>query len=95
MKTLKKGPKKLLRIHNSAFLELPIRPKIDFPYWKLGWGTLCSFYFVHSSNLRKSLELWKKCNFLNFCVFYVLKKGLKSANFPRIQTFSQIETLYG
>jgi hypothetical protein len=33
--------------------------------------------------------------FWNFCVFYVLKKGLKSANFPRIQTFSQIETLYG
>ena len=21
--------------------------KIDFPFWKLGWGTLCSFYFVH------------------------------------------------
>ena len=37
----------------------------------------------------------KKCNFLNFYDFYVLKKGLKSANFPRIQTFSQIETLYG
>ena len=30
----------------AAFLELPIRQKIYFPYWKLGWGTLCSFYFV-------------------------------------------------
>ena len=50
MKTWKKGPKKLLRIHNwifwAAYLELPIWPKIDFPYWKLGWGSLCSFYFV-------------------------------------------------
>ena len=34
----------------AAFLELPIWPKIDFPYWKLGWGTLCSFYFVIDRN---------------------------------------------
>ena len=33
----------------------------------------------------------KKCNILNFCDFYVLKKGFLGANFPRIQTFSQIE----
>ena len=46
---------------------------------------------IHSSNLRKCLELWKKCNFLNFCVFYVLKKGLKSANFTRIQTFCKLK----
>ena len=31
----------------AVFSELPIQPKIDFPFWKLGWGTLCSFYFVH------------------------------------------------
>ena len=35
----------------AAFLELPIRPKIDFPYWKLGGGTLCSFYFVEKTFL--------------------------------------------
>ena len=52
MKTWKNRAQKLLIIHNwtffgAAFLELPIRPKIDFPYWKLGWGTLSSFYFVY------------------------------------------------
>ena len=26
--------------------ELPIWPKIENPYWKLGWGTLWSSYFV-------------------------------------------------
>ena len=50
MKTWKNRAKKLLIIHNwifwAASLELPIWPKIDFPYLKLDWGTLCSFYFV-------------------------------------------------
>ena len=49
------------------------------------------YYYPRDSNPRAIKKEKKK----NFCVFYVLKKGLKSANFPRIQTFSQIETLYG
>ena len=39
MKTLKKRAQKLLIIHSNW---MPIRPKIAFPYWKLG----CPFYFV-------------------------------------------------
>ena len=53
----------MLIIHNwifwAAFLELPIWPKIDFPYWKLGWGTLCSFYFVNSYIVTK---YWSSSN---------------------------------
>ena len=54
MKTWQNRAQKLLIIHNWAFLELPIRPKIDFPYWKLGWSTLFSFYFVGGTNEMKS-----------------------------------------
>ena len=50
MKTWKNRAQKLLIIHNwmflGSFLELPIWPKIAFPYLKLGWGTLCPFYYV-------------------------------------------------
>ena len=33
-----------LEVFYAAFLEQPIQPKIAFPYWKLGPGTLCPFY---------------------------------------------------
>jgi hypothetical protein len=46
-----------LKVFWAAFLELPIRPKIDFPYWKLGRGTLCSFYFVFTTQMN--LELFE------------------------------------
>ena len=44
----------------AAFLELPIWPKIDFPYRKFGRGTLCSFYFVHLANvvIERPLSTW-------------------------------------
>ena len=32
--------------------ELPIWPKIENPYRKLGWGTLCYIFFVTASTTR-------------------------------------------
>ena len=50
MKTWKKQAQKLFIIHNWIFPsycpELPICPKIENPYRKLFWGTLCYIYFV-------------------------------------------------
>ena len=38
--------------------ELPIWPRIENPYRKLGWGTLCYIYFVTVSTTRL---LWGYC----------------------------------
>ena len=49
MKTWKKWNQKLLIIGLNFFQYcpvLPIWPKIENPYRKLGWDTLCSIYFV-------------------------------------------------
>ena len=39
--TWKNRAQKLLKIH-----DVPVRPKIENPYLKLVWRTLCSIYFV-------------------------------------------------
>ena len=68
MKTWKNRAQKLLIIHIwiiwAAFLELPIRPKIDFPYWKLGWGTLCSFCIKPTTTCPISNMRWWAILFL-------------------------------
>ena len=92
----------------AAFLELPIRPKIDFPYWKLGWGTLCSFYFVilalfcltilHTFQNRwvkwrvNLICTWMVTNILAGVGWFYPLKGLKFVSF-RLSTRWEVRSL--
>ena len=71
---------------NSTYMKVILAKKFTL---------ITIIYHTKIQFAKMSWTMKNKCNFLNFCHFYVLKNSFLGANFPRIQTFSQIKTLYG
>ena len=67
----------------SSIRTAHVWPKIAFPYWKLGWSALCSFYFVLGVHLPTSVETSSmQCNFFSLVaqvtnMYYYLERDIK------------------
>ena len=88
----KKRAQKLLIIHNWTFLGSSFRTahiyrrKIVFPCWKLGWSTLCPFYFVAAAlNILIPINLrFHVFNLCNIKVLWLFRKNVEVCTYLKV-----------